>query len=83
MEEKIGEVTHYFGHIPAGIFKLAGTLKRGDKIHVKGATTDFTQEITSMQVDHKNVEEGKKGDEVGVEIDQKVRDGDEVFLVTQ
>ena len=83
MEEKNGQVAHYFGHIPAGIFKLAGTLKRGDKVHVKGATTDFTQEITSMQVDHKNVEEGKKGDEVGVEIDQKVRDGDEVFLVTQ
>lgn len=80
MEEKIGEVTHYFGHIPAGIFKLTGTLKKGDKVHVKGATTDFTQEITSMQVDHKDIEEAKKGDEVGVQIDQKVRDGDEVFL---
>ena len=82
MEEKIGEVTHYFGHIPAGIFKLTGTLKRGDKIHIKGATTDFTQEVASMQVDHKNIEEAKKGKEVGIEIEQKVRDGDEVFIVT-
>lgn len=81
MEEKIGDVTHYFGHIPAGIFKLTGKLKRGDTVHVKGATTDFTQEVGSMQVDHKEVESAKKGKEVGVQIDQKVRDGDEVFLV--
>lgn len=81
MEEKIGDVTHYFGHIPAGIFKLTGELKRGDTVHVKGATTDFTQEVKSMQIDHKEVESAKKGKEVGVQIDQKVRDGDEVFLV--
>ena len=81
MEEKIGEITHYFGHIPAGIVKLTGTLKRGDKIHLKGATTDFTQEVTSIQIDHKDIEEAKKGKEVGIEIGQKVRDGDEVFLV--
>jgi translation initiation factor IF-2 len=81
LEEKIGEITHYFGHIPAGIVKLTGTLKRGDKIHLKGATTDFTQEVTSIQIDHKDIEEAKKGKEVGIEIGQKVRDGDEVFLV--
>ena len=81
MEEKIGDVTHYFGHIPAGIFKLTGELKTGDTVHVKGATTDFTQEVKSMQIDHKEVESAKKGKEVGVQIDQKVRDGDEVFLV--
>ena len=82
MEEKIGEITHYFGHIPAGIIKLTGTLKKGTKIHLKGATTDFTQEVTSMQIDHKDIEEAKKGKEIGIEINQKVRDGDEVFLVT-
>jgi len=82
LEEKIGEITHYFGHIPAGIIKLTGTLKKGTKIHIKGATTDFTQEVTSMQVDHKDIEEAKKGKEIGIEIDQKVRDGDEVFIVT-
>lgn len=81
MEEKIGNVTHYFGHIPAGIFKLTGELKTGDTVHVKGATTDFTQAVKSMQIDHKEVESAKKGKEVGVQIDQKVRDGDEVFLV--
>lgn len=81
MEKKIGEVTHYFGHIPAGIIKLAGALKMGDKIRFKGATTDFTQEIGSMQVDHKDIDKAKKGDEVGVKVDERVREGDEVFLV--
>lgn len=83
LEEKIGHVTHYFGHIPAGIFKLTGKLKRGEKIHVKGTTTDFTQKVDSIQIDHKDVETAKKGEEVGVQTEQKVRDGDEVFLVTE
>lgn len=83
MEEKIGDVTHYFGHIPAGIIKLTGTLKVGAKIHFKGATTDFEQEITSMQINHKDVKEAKAGDEIGVGVTDRVREGDEVFLVTQ
>ena len=80
MEKKIGEVTHYFGHIPAGIIKVSGKLSKGDTIHVKGATTDFTQEVTSMQVDHKDIDSAKKGDEVGIKTDERVREGDEVFL---
>ncbi|NIT03794.1 translation elongation factor-like protein [Candidatus Saccharibacteria bacterium] len=80
MEKKIGEVTHYFGHIPAGIIKLAGKVKKGDKLHFKGATTDFTQEITSMQIDHKDIESAKKGDEIGVKVNERVREGDDVFI---
>lgn len=75
-------MTHYFGHIPAGIIKLTGTLKIGDKIHFKGATTDFEQEVTSMQINHKDVKEAKAGDEIGAQATDRVREGDEVFLVT-
>ena len=82
MEEKIGDVTHYFGHIPAGIIKLTAPLKVGDKIHFKGATTDFEQEVTSMQIDHKDVEKAKTKDEIGTQVTDRVREGDEVFLVT-
>lgn len=82
MEEKIGVVTHYFGHIPAGIVKLTGKLKNGDKIHFKGATTDFTQTVSSMQINHKEITAATKGDEIGIQVDQRVREGDEVFLVT-
>lgn len=82
MEEKIGDVTHYFGHIPAGIIKLTAPLKKGDRIHFKGHTTDFEQEITSIQIDHKDVQGAKKGAEVGIQVTDRVREGDEVFLVT-
>lgn len=82
MEEKIGEITHYFGHIPAGIIKLTASLKKGDRVRFKGATTDFEQEIASMQIDHKDVPEAKAGDEIGVQVTDRVREGDEVFLVT-
>ena len=81
MEKKIGEVTHYFAHIPAAIIKLSGALKKGDQIHIKGATSDFTQEAASMQVDHKDIESGKKGDEIGLKVNEHAREGDEVFLV--
>lgn len=82
MEKKIGTVTHYFGHIPAGIIKLTGELKKGDNIHFKGATTDFTQPVDSIQIDHKDIEVAKKGKEIGIQVKEKVRDGDEAFLVT-
>lgn len=82
MEEKIGEVTHYFDHIPAGIVKLKKPLEKGAKIRFKGHTTDFEQEVSSMQVGHKDIEKAKKGNEVGIKVTDRVREGDEVFLVT-
>jgi len=81
VEKKIGEVSHYFDHIPAGIIKLTDTLKIGDNVHFKGATTDFEQEVTSMQIDHSDIKEAKAGNEVGVKVTDRVREGDEVFLI--
>jgi putative protease len=81
LEKKIGEITHFFGGIPAGIIKLKGALKVGEKIHIKGATTDFEQEIKEMQIDRKDIKKAKSGDEIGVKVTDKVREGDEVFLV--
>jgi len=80
-EKKVGKVTHFYTKLNVGIFLLSGPLVIGDMIHVKGATTDFTQKVDSMQLDRKDVEKGKKGDEVGVKVKEKVRGGDEAFLV--
>lgn len=80
-EKKIGEVTHYFGHINVAALKLSGVVKIGDKIKIKGHTTDFEQEVKEMQVDHKAVDSAKKGDDVAVKINDKVREGDTIFLV--
>lgn len=82
MEEKeIGEVSGYFSHVGVAAIKLSGTLKIGDKIHIKGHTTDFQQKIGSMQIEKKNVKNAKKGDHIGVKVPEKVRPNDKVFLV--
>ncbi len=83
MEEKrIGIVTHYYTHLGVGIIKIEeGSLKGGDTLHFKGHTTDFQQAIESIQIEHKDVEEGKVGDQVGVRVNEHVREHDEVFKV--
>jgi len=77
----IGKISHYFGNISVAVIDLSDTLKVGDTIRVTGGETDFTQVVTSMEVDHKKVETAKKGDSVGFKVDQKVRDGYKVYKV--
>ncbi len=84
MEEKlVGKLTHYYGKINVAIVKLSATLKIGDKIHLKGHEIDFEQTVSSMQVEHQNIEIAKKGEEIGLKVDQKIREGDEVYLVKE
>ncbi|MFW5902613.1 MAG: translation elongation factor-like protein [archaeon] len=81
MNEKIGEVTHYFTDLSVGIIKLEDELRVGDKIRIKGATTDFEQEIKSMEIDREEVEEAGPGESVGMKVKNRVREGDEVYKV--
>lgn len=80
-EKLIGEVTHFFGGIEVAIVKCKAPIAVGDTLHFKGATTDFTLTVKSMQYDHKTIEKAKKGQEVGIKIDEKVRENDEVYSV--
>ncbi len=80
-EKEIGKITHFFTKISVGVIKLSGTLKEGDKIHVKGATTDFKQAVKSMQIEHEQVKEAKKGQSIGLKVSKPVREGDAVFKV--
>ncbi len=82
-EQLIGEITHYFGKIGVGIIELKKKLKAGEMIHIKGSTTDFEQEVKSMQIDHEDVEKAKKGDAIGIKVKDKVREGDEVYKVSK
>lgn len=82
-EKLIGKITHYFGHISVGIIELADKLKVGDKIHIKGSSTDFEQTVDSMQVEHQDVQEAKSGDAVGVKVAQKVKESDAVYKVVE
>ena len=83
-EEKVGVVTHYFGHIQVAAVRVTnGPLKVGDKIHFKGHTTDFAQAIDSMQIDNVNVQAADVGAEIGMKVAQHARTHDEVFRVTE
>ncbi len=84
MEEKeIGRVAHFFGKIMVAVIDLSGNIKVGDSIHVRGATTDFEQELGSMQIEHKEVPEGKPGESVGIKVNEPCREGDAVYLVEE
>lgn len=80
-EKEIGAITHYFGHVNVGIIKLSDSIKIGDKIHIKGHTTDITQDVDSMQIEHANVSEARPGDSVGVKVATKVHLNDKVYKV--
>jgi len=82
-EKEIGRIVHYYGKIGVGIIELIGVLKQDDAIHIKGSSTDFEQVISSMEVEYESVEEAKKGDSVGIKVDQKVKEGDLVLLVKE
>jgi len=78
-EKVIGKITHYFPHVSAAVVKLSTTLKAGDRIKIVGGGNEFEQEVTSMQIDRSPIEEAKKGDEVGLYVSEKVREGYKVY----
>lgn len=78
-EKPIGEITHYYGGIGVAIIKFNKTIKTGETVRFKGHQTDFTQNIESIQFDHKDIDSAKKGQEVGVKVNEKVREGDKVY----
>jgi len=79
--KEIGKIEHYYGHLGVGIIELSGALKSGDRIRVKGHTSDFKQGVASMQINHNNVSEGKSGDLIGIKVSQKVHPGDKVYKI--
>jgi putative protease len=80
-EKEIGEVSTFFSHVGVAAIKLKDKLKVGDRIKIKGHTTDIEQLIDSMQIDRKEVKEAKKGDEIGIKVTDRVRPNDKVFRV--
>ncbi|MBM3143004.1 MAG: translation elongation factor-like protein [Chloroflexi bacterium] len=81
-EVEIGRVSDFFARpVVAGI-TLTDALKVGDRIHIKGHTTDVELTLESMQINNVNVTEGKAGDAIGVKVPDRVRAGDHVYKVT-
>lgn len=73
--DRIGEVTHYFQEIDVAIISLEAPLEVGDKVHVEGATDDFTFTIESMEIDHESVQRAEPGQDVGVKVPERAHEG--------
>lgn len=79
---KIGKVTHHYDKIGVAVVELDAKLSSGDKIKfVRGGEDLFEQEVASMQIEHKKIETAKKGDVVGLKVDQDVKEGAEVYKI--
>ncbi len=79
--KQIGTVSSYFDKAKVAALKLTGDLLVGDKIKVIGSTTDFEQEVTSMEINNKKVKVAKAKDDVGIKVTEKVRKKDKVYIV--
>ncbi len=80
-EEKLGVVSHYYSHAGVAAVVLDTGLSVGDMIHIKGHSTDFTQTVDSIQIEHMNLAQAKKGDDIGIKVKEHVREHDVVYKV--
>jgi hypothetical protein len=78
--EEVGIITHYFPKVDAAVLKITkSALSVGDKIVIKGHTSDFKEKVLSMQLDHTPIQNAKKGMEIGLKVKSKVREHDVVY----
>lgn len=80
---RIGVVTHFYGEPMVAIVRLeSGTLRVGDRIHIRGHTSDFGQQVESLQIEHASVDEVGPGDDFGVKVVEHAREHDVVYKLT-
>jgi putative protease len=83
MDIKVGKVTHYYDRIGVAVLDLSGDLKVGDTVLILGRTTEFTQQVASMEIEHQKVQSVGPGMEVALRVVGPVRKGDAVYIVTE
>lgn len=77
--DAIGRVTHYFSHLSVAAVTLTAPLKVGERIHIRGHTTDVVQGVGSLEVEHAQVAAAAPGDDVALKVDDHVRDHDLIY----
>ena len=82
-EKEIGRITHYFNKIGVAAIELTGDLEVGDTIHIVGHTSDWKQNVDSMQIEHESVEKAGPGMSVGLRVEGHAHEHDQVFKVTE
>lgn len=81
MDKSVGKVAHYYDKIMVGALVLTNPLAIGDTIKIKGHGREFSQKVTSMQINHQAVSKAKRGEDVAIMVEQPVKEKDEVFKV--
>lgn len=81
MRMPIGRVTNYYGRIGVAVLDLSDALKVGDVVHILGHTTDFTQRVESMEIEHQKVQSVGPGADVALKVVERVRRGDTIYKV--
>lgn len=78
-DQPVGKVVHYYDKIGVAVVRLDKKLSVGDRVRLQHGEDSFEQEVVSMQLDHKSINEGKKNDEVAMKVDQKAKEGTVVY----
>ena len=80
---RIGRVTHYYDKLNVAVLALTEAIRLGDTVHILGHSTDFRQEVTSLQVERQPVSEARPGQDVALKVAQRVHPHDAVFKITE
>jgi selenocysteine-specific translation elongation factor len=80
---RIGHVNHFYDQISVAVILLTETISKGDHVHFLGRSTDFRQEVKSLQINHQPVEQASSGQEVALKVDQRVHPHDKVFKILE
>ncbi len=83
MEILAGRITHYFNRISVAVVSLKCELKPGDTIHVVGRNTEFTQQVSSMEIEHRRIFAAGAGTEIALRVMEPVYKGDCIFKVVE
>ncbi len=81
-ETPVGKVTHYFGKIGVAAIEMQEELQVGDRVRFAGHSTDFEQDIDSMQLEHEAVQKAEPGQSIGIKVIERVREGDIVYKIS-
>jgi putative protease len=79
--EKVGKITHFYSKANVAVIELSAPLNKGDKIVIRGSTTNIEQTVDSMEIEHKQIANGKAGQNVGMKVAGRVRENDIVYKV--
>lgn len=83
MDVRVGKITHYYDRLGVAVLELYEELKVGETIHIRGRTTDITQRVGSMEIEHQKIESAGPKAEVALKVIEPVKEGDILYKVSE